>query len=88
VTDCTKDIEVISKMYLVHFINPAKSLVAIHAVMSHKFGFACNDGDAPGVHSGRDKRMYQSEQTSLWYEVTSKKLLIAMRSTVDNVGNI
>ena len=36
----TKDIEVISKMYLVQFINPTKSLVAIHAVMSHKFGFA------------------------------------------------
>ncbi|EGI59298.1 hypothetical protein G5I_12554 [Acromyrmex echinatior] len=47
-----KDIEVISKMYLVQFINPTKSLVAIHAVMSHKFGFACNDGVIPGVRSG------------------------------------
>ncbi|KYN17794.1 hypothetical protein ALC57_09924 [Trachymyrmex cornetzi] len=46
------DIEVISKMYLVQFINPTKSLVAIHAVMSQKFGFACNDGDAPGVRPG------------------------------------
>ena len=41
--------ELIPKMYLVQFINPTKSLVAIHAVMSQKFEFACNDGDVPGV---------------------------------------
>jgi len=50
--NCAKDIEVIFKMYLVQFINPAKSLVAIHAVMSQKFGFACNDDDASGVRPG------------------------------------
>ena len=53
VTDCTKDIEVISKMCLVQFINRTKSLVAIYAVMSQKFEFACNDGDASGVRSGK-----------------------------------
>ena len=52
VTDCTKDIEVISKMYLVQFINPVKSLVAIHVDISQKFGFACNDGNVPGVRPG------------------------------------
>jgi len=44
VMDCTNDIEIISKMYLVQFINLVKFLVAAHTVMSQKFGFACNNG--------------------------------------------
>jgi len=65
VTDCSKDIEVISKMYLV-FINPAKFLVAIHAVMSQKFGFACSDGNALEVRLGekRGGRWTNSECTN------------------------
>jgi len=65
VTDCFKDIEVISKMYLV-FINPAKFLVAIHAVMSQKFGFACSDGNALEVRLGekRGERWTNGECTN------------------------
>jgi len=51
VTDCAKDIEVIFKMYLVQFINPAKSLVAIHAVTSQNSDLL-NDDDASGVRPG------------------------------------
>lgn len=39
-------------MYLVQFINPAKSLDAIYTVMSEKFGFSSYDGDASGVRPG------------------------------------
>ena len=46
-----KDIEVISKMYLVQFINLAKFLVAIHTIMSQKFDL----GDAPGVRPGKGR---------------------------------
>jgi len=45
-----KDIEIIK--CLVQFINPAKFLVAIHAVMSQKFGIVCNNGGAPGIRPG------------------------------------
>ena len=66
VTDCTKDIEVISKMYLVQFINPATSLIAIHAVMSQKFGFACNaSGVRPGAGTGEGGRAGQAPDVSI-----------------------
>jgi len=32
------------------------SLVAIHAVMSQKFGFACNNGDVPGILGRGDRQ--------------------------------
>jgi len=72
VTDCTKDIEVIFKMYLIQFINPIKSLVAIHAVMSQKFGFACN---ASGIRFGRGSGKWGKP---VFVRSTSKQLVDPM----------
>ena len=41
-------------MYLVQFINPAKFLDAIYAVMSEKLGFCSCDGEASGVFPARE----------------------------------
>jgi len=52
ITDCTKDIKAMSEMYLIQFINLAKSVVAI---MSEKFGFAYSDGNVSGVRLPRGR---------------------------------
>jgi len=52
-----KDIEVISKMYLVQFINLAKFLVAIHTIMSQKFGFGRCPWSSPWEREGRGRKM-------------------------------
>jgi len=61
--------------------------MAIHAVMSQKFGFACNDGDAPG--GGRREEDGQAADVLIkinqLYEITPKQLLIIIRCTVGNI---
>lgn len=61
--NCTKGIKIISGMYLVQFINPTKSLDAIYAVMSEKFGFGCYDASRIRLREGgrimNERRIYQ-----------------------------
>ena len=87
--NCTKDIEIISKMYLVQFINPAKSLWSRFDVPSQKFGFACNDGDAPGIHpEGRRGGWISGEgtnQSKLAFGTGSFRSSYWSRYTVENI---
>jgi len=73
-------------MYLVQFINPVKSLIAIHAVMSQKFEFACNNGDAPGVRLERGR--WRSDECTNRSKSAFGTESSRMRSIVDNVENI